>query len=95
VIQVDITQNDLFLDFEIASVPAVYFFPKGQNQNFQELLLESDLLMKQGSGQNEKDRDNRVENNLGGFSDPTSILKWLLKMLSREELERLKKLSSE
>lgn len=95
VIQVDITQNDLFLDFEIASVPAVFFFPKGQNQNFQELLLESDLLMKQGSGQNEKDRDNRVENNLGGFSDPTSILKWLLKMLSREELERLKKLSSE
>jgi len=86
VIKIDISRNDIFVDINIESIPAVHFFHKDMKDRPQELMLLDDLLSKMGNGENVKDRKERVDNNLGRLSDATTIMKWVLEMLGSEEL---------
>jgi len=93
-VKVDISKNEIFLNMTVDSIPAVFFFPKGRKDRPQEMILVDDLISKTGSGNNMQDRKERVENNLGGLSDATSIIKWVLEMLGRNELKAWKRLAS-
>jgi len=92
VIKIDISRNDIFVDINVESIPAVFFFSKDMKDRPQEMMLEDDLLSKKANGENVKDRKERVENNLGGLSDATAIMKWVLEMLGSAELKSWKEL---
>jgi thiol-disulfide isomerase/thioredoxin len=93
VVKVDISKNEIFLNANMDSIPAVLFFPKGRKDRPQEMILVDDLISKTGSGENMQDRKERVENNLGGLSDVTSMVKWVLQMLGSDELKAWKRLA--
>lgn len=93
VVKVDISKNEIFLNANVDSIPAVLFFPKGRKDRPQEMILVDDLISKTGSGKNMQDRKERVENNLGGLSDVTSIVKWVMEMLGSDELKAWKRLA--
>lgn len=87
VVKVDISMNDLHLDgVNIKSLPAVYFFGKGRKDLPQKMLLEADRAAQVEIGD--------IYSNLGSVADPTVLLKWILNMLGKEDLEHLKSLAS-
>ena len=86
VVKVDISKNDLHLDgVNIKSVPAVYFFGKGRKDMPQKMMLEDDYDAGVEVGY--------IYSNLGSVVDPTVILKWVVEMLGKEDLEYLRSLA--
>jgi thiol-disulfide isomerase/thioredoxin len=80
VMKVDISMNEIHHDgIDVRSVPSVYFFPAGTRKNDPQLLTLGG--------------DADGFDNVGGISDPMVIIRWILDMLSSEDLIELRSLA--
>ena len=76
VMKMDVTKNEVYHDqLDLQNVPAVYYFPAGSKDAPIELIIEGDKELR--------------ESNVGGISNVTSIIEWMIQRNELDEKELL------